>query len=237
MSLVVCLVDFWRVGLSWFSLTQKRASCMVMRELAYLIGWDGVTAFGTVVLAVLGIVTALYAKRQLEDFRKESRIKHLIDLVDQFEREPLATYRRNLGMSRAPGGKLQPLDLDNPPSELYDVINFFEHMGYLLEGNYLDLEGVFVEFHYWILHVWTDARELVKQERSEDPVYYEHFEKMEEQMEKYEQERKINFELPSATDIEDFYVQEAHLPSGSPIPRQKRLRRPKSSVAEKHIIT
>jgi hypothetical protein len=200
-----------------------------MHELACWIGWDGVTAFGTVVLAVLGIVTALYAKRQLEDFRKESRIKHLIDLVDQFEREPLATHRRNLGLLRAPGGKLQTLDLDNPPPELYDVINFFEHMGYLLGGNYLELEGVFVEFHYWVLHVWTDARELVKQERSEDPVYYEHFEKMEQQMENCERERKSNFELPSSTDIEDFYAQEARLTSGSPIPRQKRLKRSKSS--------
>ena len=172
-----------------------------------------------------------YAKGQLEDFRKrkESRIKHLIDLVDQFEREPLATYRRNLGLLRAPGGKLQTLDLDSPPSELYDIINFFEHMGYLLEGNYLDPEGVFVEFHYWILHVWADAHALVKEERSDDPVYYEHFEKMEHRMEEYERKRKAKFELPSPTDIEDFYAQEAHLTSGSPIPRQKRLKHRKNA--------
>jgi hypothetical protein len=101
-----------------------------MCNLGSLIGWDGATAIGTVVLALLGIVTVLYAKRQLEDFRRESRIKHLIDLVDQFEREPLATHRRALGSKRAPGGNLHTLDLDNPPPELYDVINFFEHMGY-----------------------------------------------------------------------------------------------------------
>jgi hypothetical protein len=102
-------------------------------------------------------------------------------------------------------------------------------MGYLLNGDYLDLEGVFVEFHYWILHIWADTRELVRQERSEDPVYYEHFEKMEQQMEQLERERKSNFELPSATDVEDFYAEEARLPSGSPIPRQKRLKRRKRS--------
>jgi hypothetical protein len=196
-----------------------------MYELACLIGWDGATAIGTMVLALLGIMTVAYAKRQLEDFREESRIKHLIDLVDQFEREPLATYRRSLGATRAPGGKLQTLDLNNPPPELYDVMNFFEHMGYLLDGKYLDLEGVFVEFHYWILHVWTDARELIKNEQSEDPVYYQHFEKMERYMEEYERKGKGKFDLPSATDIEDFYAQEAHLAIGSPIPRQRRLKR------------
>lgn len=199
-----------------------------MRELASLVGWDGATAIGTLALAILGVLSALYAKRQLEDFRKEWRIKHLIDLVDQFEREPLATYRRNLGAARAPGGKLLTLDLDSPPSELYDVMNFFEHMGYLLGGKYLELEGVFVEFHYWILHVWADARDLVRREQSEDPVYYEHFAIMEQQMEEYERSRKSKFELPSSADIEDFYAQEAHLLSGSPIPRQKRLKRSKS---------
>jgi hypothetical protein len=48
-----------------------------MYELARLIGWDGATAIGTAVLALLGIGTVWYAKRQLQDFRKESRIKHL----------------------------------------------------------------------------------------------------------------------------------------------------------------
>jgi hypothetical protein len=78
-----------------------------MRQLGHLIGWDGATAIGTLVLALLAYLTVRYAKRQLEDFRKESRIKHLIDLVDQFEREPMAASRRGLGACRAPGGKFQ----------------------------------------------------------------------------------------------------------------------------------
>jgi hypothetical protein len=100
---------------------------------------------GTVALALIALLSALYAKGQLDEFRKEARIKHLIDLVDQFEQEPLATCRRNLGAIRTSGGVLQPLDLTNPPPELHNVMNFFEHMGYLLEGGYLDLDGVFVE--------------------------------------------------------------------------------------------
>ena len=104
-------------------------------------------------------------------------------------------------------------------------MNFFEHMGYLLEGNYIELEDVFVEFHYWILHVWADAREVIKKEQSEEPIYYEYFDKMVKRLEKRERKRSGRFELPSRTDIEDFYAEEAHLPSGSPIPRQKRLKR------------
>jgi hypothetical protein len=188
------------------------------------IGWDGVTAIGTWVLAVIGGLTAWYAAGQLADFRKESRIKHLIDLVDQFEREPLATYRRQLGAARTLSGVLQPLDLDSPPPDLHNIMNFFEHMGYLLEGKYLDLESVSVEFHYWILHVWADARDLIKKEQADDPIYYEHFEKMVKRLQEYDRPRTGKLGLPSKDDIEDFYVEEALLPSGSPIPRQRRRR-------------
>lgn len=52
-------------------------------------------------------------------------------------------------------------------------MNFFEHMGYLLEGKYLNIEDVSVEFHYWILHVWGDAKRLIKNEQAENAIYYE----------------------------------------------------------------
>jgi hypothetical protein len=144
-----------------------------------LFSWDAVTAIATCALVALGVGTLIYAGVQINDFRKEARVKHLIDLVAQFETEPYASIRRRLGAARTDGTRLRPLDVEYPPSELYDVMNFFEHVGFLLDGNYLGLEGVSVEFHYWILHVWADARELIKKEQAEDdPIYYEFFAKM-----------------------------------------------------------
>jgi hypothetical protein len=189
------------------------------------VGWEGLTAAGTWALALIGGVAAWYAARQLNDFRKEARIKHLIDLVDQFEREPLATYRKALGTARTAGGALQPLDLDSPPPFLHDVMNFFEHMGYLLEGNYLDLDGVSVEFHYWILHVWADAREVIKVEQTDDPIYYEHFQKMVLRLQEYDRPRTGKLSIPTSEDVQDFYLEEARLSTGSPIPRQRRRRK------------
>ena len=58
------------------------------------------------------------------------------------------------------------------------MLNFFEHVGFLLDGNYLSLEGVFIEFHYWILHVWADAEKLIKSEQAESAQYYEFLERM-----------------------------------------------------------
>ncbi|HEY1484216.1 MAG TPA: hypothetical protein VGF19_15900 [Candidatus Acidoferrum sp.] len=55
----------------------------VLTHLHCLINWEAWTAIGTVSLAVIASVTALYARQQLNDFRRESRIAHLISLVDQ----------------------------------------------------------------------------------------------------------------------------------------------------------
>lgn len=189
------------------------------------ISWEALTAIGTLALAVIGIVTVCYAIQQLNDFRRESRIKHLTDLVDQFERDPMAMYRRNLGAKRTESGILQPLDVENPPSEIHNVMNFFEHMGFLLEGGYLNLEDVSVEFHYWILHVWADARRLVAVEQTENPIYYEFFQKMVNRLLEYDRPRTGVLPVPDDADLRDFYVEESQLLTGSPFPRQKPPRR------------
>jgi len=199
-------------------------TCLI--DLIRSIGWDGLTALATLLLVLVGIATAVYGGLQLADFRRESRIKHIIDLVNQFETDPLAKYRRDLAKKRlSPDGSLQPFDLENPPAELYDIMNFFEHMGYLLDGNYLNLEDVAVEFHYWILRVWADASELVKIDQAEDSIYYEFFEKMVRRLQEYDRPRTGKLASPSTSDIADFYSDEAHLVLGSPMPRKRRRKR------------
>jgi hypothetical protein len=82
-----------------------------------------------------------------------------------FEHEPMATRRRVWGASGTPG-------FEYPPPELHDVMNFFEHMGHLPEGKYLNLEDVSVEFHYRILHIWADAKKRIKSEQAENSLHY-----------------------------------------------------------------
>jgi hypothetical protein len=199
-------------------------SC-VLHFVACKVGWDGLTALSTAALMAIAIVAALYTRDQIKDFRKEAKIKHLIDLVDQFERDPWATQRRQLGRLRVHDGKLNPLTLDDPPDELHDILNFFEHMGYLLDGGYLDIVGVSVEFHFWIFHVWADAASLVEYEQAESPVYYEYVTKMVSRLVELERKRLPGFKFPTTADVVDFYEGEAHLSTHGPIPRQKRKRK------------
>jgi hypothetical protein len=100
-------------------------------------------------------------------------------------------------------------------------MNFFEHMGYLLEGGYLNIEDVSVEFHYWILHVWADARKLIKSEQVENAIYYEFFEKMVNRLLEYDRPRTGALQLPTDTEIEDIYAEESHLPICSHTSREE----------------
>jgi len=104
-------------------------------------------------------------------------------------------------------------------------MNFFEHMGYLLEGGYLNKEDVSVEFHYWILHVWVDAKRLIVVEQTENPIYYEFFGKMVNQLLDYDRPRTGVLQLPNDAELRDFYVEESQLLTGSPFPRQKQPKR------------
>jgi hypothetical protein len=189
------------------------------------INWDAITAIATCALVGLGALTLLYARMQIKDFRAENRIKHLIELVTQFESEPFVSIRKRLGKARFDGSKLRELDLKNPPPELYDTMNFFEHVGFLLDGKYIDLEGVSVELHYWILNVWVDARGLIAQEQKDDPIYYEMFDKMAKRLIEYDRPRTGKFEIPTADEIRGFYEDEAELAPDAPISRGRRRKR------------
>jgi hypothetical protein len=186
------------------------------------IGWEGLTAIFTVVLAAIGALAALYAKGQLDDFRKEAKVKHLIELVQQFEQEPLASQRKELAKERVRDGELVPLDAAAPPPALHKVLNFFDHMAFLLHGEYLDVHGVSVEFHYWVLTVWHDAEKVVDHEQKEDIIYYQYLRDMVKQLTDLKRDRlREKYHAPTEREIIAFYTEEANLPPGSPIPRQK----------------
>lgn len=193
-------------------------------------GWSAVEAFATSVTALTAIFAAVYAACQFDSFKKENRIAHLIELVHEFERPPLADARRKLACERLEGGKLRKLDVREPPQSLHAILNFFEHMGFLLRDRYLSLDGVSVEFHYWIFRIWTDARAVIRHEQHEASIYYSCFESMVKELREYESKKGRVLDQIDDAELEYFYAEEAELPNGSPIPmgayRQGKIPRP-----------
>jgi hypothetical protein len=200
------------------------AQCRCSLSLCLTSPRDALTALGTSVLALVGIISVVYVIVQFGDFRRESKIKHLNDLASQFENLPMADYRKKLGAARPPNGFLQSLKLNSPPAEIHDVLNFFEHMGHLLAGRYLDFDGVVVEFHYWVLRLWIDTKDLIAKEQAEYAIYYVYFQEMARRMLEYKRSGTGKLPVPTQDDLADFYFEESDLKPGSPIPRRRRKR-------------
>ena len=182
--------------------------------------WDAITAISTGALAIIAFAALIYAKKQLDAFHQENQISHLIDLVNQFSAEPTVTLRKQLASARLDGSfhlTIKNLDPQKPPYQLHEILNFFEHMGYLLDGNYITLEGVSTEFHYWIFRLWDDAKPLIDLDRRENPVYYKHLTKMVERLRGSEAAKSI----PDA-ELVYFYREEAQISPGRPIMRRPR---------------
>jgi hypothetical protein len=104
-------------------------------------------------------------------------------------------------------------------------LNFLEHMGYLLRGGYVDVDGVSLEFHYWIFRFWADAEPLVRFEQTEAPIYYESLTWMVKRLKSYERSKGRVVETVDRLEVERFYREEATRPQGLPIPKRTKRRR------------
>jgi hypothetical protein len=79
------------------------------------------TAFFTGALAGATFYALLYARAQINESHQEAQVQHLLVLEQQYEQEPMATYRRRFAAARLKG--------EGEPDDLYKVLDFFETVG------------------------------------------------------------------------------------------------------------
>ncbi len=187
--------------------------------------WEAVTAIGTGVLALTGVAAIIYTHSQLRQNRELARIQHLRDLVREFDLAPMSDRRRELADLRLDKERLLSLDDDNPPQCLYEVLDFFEHIGLLVKRGHLDRNDVWDTFSYWMFNIFADARSLIEQERKDDPTVYSNFVELIEQIRKIEKAKGGKTDIPSKDDIEGFYAYEKDRQPGAPLPTQRQRRK------------
>jgi len=95
---------------------------------------DSITAAGTAIIAGTGVWALIYAHKQLKQARESEKVKHLIEFVEEFEREPMAHYRKTVAEKRLKGTTYPP--------EAQKILDFFETVGLLVRRGYLDAEDV-----------------------------------------------------------------------------------------------
>src|ERR1700680_1487236 len=123
---------------------------------------DWWVAIFTGTLAAITVATVFYARGQIKETRaisdaqlartrQDNQIQHLLELVKEFDQEPMATYRKGLANKRLN-------TKDDDPLEVYRVLDFFETVGRLVDRGYLDEEDVWNQFGYWVLYLNADSK-------------------------------------------------------------------------------
>ena len=147
---------------------------------------EKIAAWSSAIVAVLTLGFSIFQTRlqlkdlseetakQIAELRNEDKVKHLVDEDDHFERDAMRKARRALAVKRIDSAheKLRPLDLDNPPDEMSDILDFCDHVGLLTHRGYLDPQDVWSEMSYWLFPIYTDAIPVLESERGKRPAQW-----------------------------------------------------------------
>lgn len=200
--------------------------------------WERILAISTAVGALgslVAILIAVYlangqikegratAEAQLKETRDEAKVQHLVDEVVRFDQPPLALSRVALAKQRLDekNKSVRPLDAENPPAEMWDVLNECDQVGLLTRRGYLDIEDVYNELGYYLLNFYADAEPAVLADRKEYPNSENQCTWLIEQMKpleiKYDAGRNLRL---SKEDLYWFYEEELHTKVGQSLPRR-----------------
>jgi hypothetical protein len=202
--------------------------------------WERTLAIATAVGALgslLAILVAVYladgqikegrasAEAQLKETRDEAKVQHLVDETVRFDEAPLALSRVALAKQRLDekNKAVKPLDAENPPTEMWDVLNECDRLGLLTRRGYLDVGDVYDELGYYLLNFYADAEPAVLADRNEYPNSESQCTWLIEQMKPLEMKDDAGRSLRlSKEDLYWFYEEELHTQVGQGVPRGRR---------------
>ncbi len=171
--------------------------------------FTGVLAGFTAALAGATIYALIFAKAQIEEAHKEAQVEHLLALVKQYDDEPMVTYRKRLAEQKLKG--------EEESDDLYNVLDFFETVGRLVDRGYLDESDVYDDFGYPVLMLNADVGKIIQDYQREDPVAYVGLTSLIKKMGLMETENKGALQHISTNDISEFYRAEMSVGVGAPI--------------------
>ena len=205
----------------------SRALARKRRPPFWLLGsnWDAVTAISTALSAVISLVSAVislvllyvavralrYTASQIEDFRKESRTQHFVEKAQEFDSPEFRAVRRGLAEKRLNQSKdgLRKLDVNDAPVEMFDELDFCNHLGILTRHGELSAYDVWGQFSSWLFPFYTDAEPRIKADQKDAPASWSNCVDLMEQVRKVEIQEDAGKQLiQKEDDIADFYYSE-----------------------------
>jgi hypothetical protein len=184
------------------------------------VNWSAVSAIAHTIMALATIGALIFAGVQIQDLREEAKIHHLMEQVSTFDGPRYTEIRKSLAIQRMDTNqeRLQKLDPDNPPTALYDELNFCEDLGLLSRHGSLNLHDVWEEFAYWLFPMYTDARPVIDASRKESPGVYVNCVWLVDNIRSIENKEDAGADdHPSETAIYEFYAGEVSIQPGQPL--------------------
>jgi hypothetical protein len=180
--------------------------------------WEKWTALASLALAVFGGLALVLAWWQIRELRAAAKMQYLDQLVHRWDYE-MVEARKGLALRRLDENKksVRPLDLNDPPTEMVKILNFYEHLDLLVDRGFIDREDVWSEFSADMFPFYADAHSYVDQKQKDSPSTWGGFTDLMEDMRRLEKEWNDGAEDHSdAADILGYYQDEADLEPGSP---------------------
>lgn len=147
-----------------------------------MLDWQAITAVGTMALAFGSLAAILYAGKQLHHERQYRQVANLERQLSFFLSEGFLLARRKLAEDRLLEGKLKPFNPDDPPLSVFEVLDFYEHLGLLIKKDHLDVYDVWHTFYEWLQPVYSDLRTLLEDRDNEWADHYSDLRKLMAQM-------------------------------------------------------
>ena len=173
--------------------------------------WDRVTAISTLLVALGTFLALIFAGLQIHEVREEAKIQHLSDQIKEFDGPTFLVKRKALAASRIDPAqeRLRPLDVNNEPAEMDDLLNFCDDLGLLTKRGALDRHDVWSSFAYWLFPLYADARPYIDDVRKESPATFKECSTLIENIRPIEiKENAGSEDHPSEGAIYDFYSSE-----------------------------
>lgn len=128
-------------------------------------GAASLTAWTTVGLLLTALFAVGFAWKQIDEGKRLARVQHLLALWLQFHQSPLENARVKVATAMLSG--------KSDCHELYNVLNFFELIGLLVQRGYLSAEDVWEMFGVWIFaYFQASSASREEQSRKADPNSY-----------------------------------------------------------------
>lgn len=186
--------------------------------------WEKVNAISSVFLVLVGVGGIIFAYVQIRESRDEAKIQRLVEVVRQFDQPPYSDIRRRLAAQRIDTKQksVRPLDVEDPPGEMIDLLDFCQHIGFLVSRGFLDRDDVYGEFADPMFLLYTDARPLIDARRKKEPAVWGDCVDLMQVLIQIDAENNAGVaNHPSQDDIYEEYNADAQVPVGGPLPLQK----------------